>query len=633
MPDTARPAARQGAPGLVRLRILATSDLHMHILPWDYPTDRPQPARGLAGLATLIAAARTEVPNTLLFDNGDFLQGSALGDRLALAPTVPHPMIAAMNRLGYDAATLGNHEFSHGLRYLKQALSKARFPLVTSNLRQIAPNLSAESGTEPQPPLLPHALLACRMTDEAGARHDLRIGVLGFLPPQTAQWEWACLNGRFEIDDIVSAARSGIDRLRRAGADLVIALSHSGIDAAPWAEGMENASAPLAALDGIDAVIAGHAHLAFPSAGFFAAQGIDPQAGTLHGKPAVMPGAYGSHLGLIDLLVQHGPDRRWKILSGRSHLRPNPATSGESDATDPAITALTMPAHQDTRDWLARPVGRTERGLSTHFALVGPCHALRLVAQAKARHVSERLRGTALQGLPVLASTAPFRAGGRGGPTNYTSIPAGPVLLRHLLDIYPHPNTIAALRLTGAELADWLEHAAGLFLTIRAGRKDQPLCRPEVPSFHFDLIDGLDFTIDLSQPPRFDLRGALANPDAHRITDLSRHGQRVRPDDQFIIATDSYRAGGAGGFAGGQPERIVLAEPVFVRDILARFIETRGTALPPESARWGFAPMAQTTVIFDTSPDALHNLRDVPDMAAEPLGLTEDGFLRFRLAL
>lgn len=633
MPETARLAARQGAPGLLRLRLLATTDLHMHILPWDYPQARPAQGRGLAGLAKLIAEARGEVPNTLLFDNGDFLQGSALGDRLALSPVGPHPMIAAMNRLGYDAATLGNHEFGHGLRYLSDALGQARFPVVASNLNEGRSNLFTESDQDTLPPFLPHLLLTRMLTDEAGETHALRIGVLGFLPPQTAQWEWSCLNGRFVVSDILSAARGGIDRLRRAGADLVIALSHSGIDAAPAATGMENASAPLAALDGIDAVIAGHAHLAFPSAGFPAAPGLDVQAGTLHGKPAVMPGAYGSHLGVIDLLVQRGPDERWIILSGRSHLRPNPATGSAGDAIDPAITAITQPAHQDTLEWLARPVGRTERGLSTYFALVAPCHALRLTAQAKARHVSDRLKGTALQGLPVLATAAPFRAGGRGGAENYTAIPAGQVLMRHVLDLYPHANTIAALRLTGAEVADWLEHAAGLFLTIRAGRKDQPLCRPDVPSFQFDLIDGLEFAIDLSQPPRFDLRGEMANPDAHRITGLRWQGRSVRPHDQFIIATDSYRAGGAGGFAGANPLRLALGEAVPVRDILVSYIETRGTALPPTAARWGFAPMPETTVTFDTSPEAEHHLRDAQDLAPEPIGATEDGFLRFRLAL
>lgn len=644
MPGPAPHTSRKGAERIVRLRILATSDLHMHVLPWDYTMARPSDGCGLATLATMIATARGESRNCLLFDNGDFLQGSALGDHLARLPDPeqqPHPLIAAMNLTGYDAVTLGNHEFSHGLPFLTAALGAARFPVVASNLRDANPrNLFGDAS--PLDGVRPHILLTRDVTDEAGTPRRLKIGILGFLPPQTEKWEHANLQGKVTVDDILTSAQRGIDVLRAAGADLIVALSHSGIEPTPTEHQIvpqivplpkseiENASLPLAALDGIDVVIAGHAHLAFPAASFPAGPDIDPHAGTLHGKPAVMPGANGSHLGLIDLLLEQDATGAWSVLSHRSTLR---AASGGASKPDPAIAALMLPAHRDTLTWLAEPVGRTDRPLTTHFALVAPSHALRLVAQAKARYVMDRLRGTPLAHLPVLATSAPFKAGGRGGPNNYTAIPPGTLTMRHVLDIYPHLNTIAALRLSGAELADWLEQAAGLYRTLRAGQQDQPLCRTDVPSFSFDLIDGLEFRIDLSQPPRFDLRGQVLNPQSRRIMDLCWQGRPVKAGDAFILASDSYRAGGAGGFAGAQPDRIVLADPVPVRDILVGHIRTRGTVLPPSSAGWGFVSIPGTSAVFDSSPDARNHLYGLPDIATEPLDLTEDGFLRFRLAL
>lgn len=626
---------REGAAGLVRLRILATTDLHMHILPWDYAQGSVAPDRGLAGIATLVAAARAEAVNSLLVDNGDFLQGSALGDRIAQdAPRSPalHPVIAAMNHMGYDAATLGNHEFSHGLTLLDAALAGARFPVVSTNLQAIDPGNLFGSGALPF--VLSRHILDRSVTDEAGRTLRLRIGILGFLPPQTAIWERAVLDGMAEVEDIVTAARRAVPLLRADGADIVLVLSHSGISSEPAAAGMENATVPLAAVAGIDAIVAGHSHLAFPSPRHPEGPGIDVRAGTVAGRPVVMPGAYGSHLGVIDLLLEHDLPAGWRVLSHQSGLRAvATGQNGRPVPPDPAIVAATQAGHQATLDWLARPVGRTDRALGTAFALVAPAPVLRLVAGAKARYVAQRLQGTAHGRLPVLGATAPFRSGGRGGPANYTLIPPGQFCLRHALDLYPHPNTIAALRLTGAEVALWLEHAAGIFRRIRPGGKDQPLVDADYPAFNFDLIDGLDFRIDLSQPARFDTKGQTVDPEARRITDLSWRGAPVAPDDLFIIATNSYRAGGGGGFAGTGPDRTILAEPVPVRDILTEHIATRGTAMPPPSGHWGFVPMPDTTVTFATSPDALPHLSDAGSPAPEALGTDEDGFLIFRLAL
>jgi 2',3'-cyclic-nucleotide 2'-phosphodiesterase/3'-nucleotidase len=427
-------------------------------------------------------------------------------------------------------------------------------------------------------------------------------------------------------------------QLRAAGADLVIALCHSGIGFDPPGEGMENAALPLAATDGIDAIVAGHAHLAFPSPRHPAGEGVDVLQGTIAGKPAVMPGCFGSHLGVIDLLLEHEFAAGWRILSHRSTLRAAQAASGTGPARgptlpDPAILSLATPAHRATLGWLEQPVGWTDRPLSTAFAMVAPCEALRLLAAAKARHVRDRLQGTPHAHLPVLASSAPFRAGGRGGPSNFTLIQRGPLSLRHVLDLYPHPNTIAALRLTGAELVDWLEHATGVFRRIRAGGRAQLLVDPDVPGFQFDVIHGLDFRIDLSQPARFDHKGQLADPAARRITQLTWQGEAIRPEAEFILATNSYRAGGGGGFAGTGPGRIILSEPVAVRDILTEHIRTRGTVLPPARGSWSFVPMPGTSVQFATSPDARHFLRDAGDLALEQGELDEDGFLTFRLSL
>ncbi len=173
----ARPTDRSGRTDLLSLRLLATSDLHAHLFPFNYYTDRREDGVGLAALAGLIERARAECPNTLLVDNGDTLQGAPLGDA-AVSDLMPegatHPMIAAMNEIGYDAATVGNHDFDFGLDALLRALSAARYPVVLAN---------AVIPADRRPLLPPHVILERNLTDREGRAHRLRIGVTGVAPP------------------------------------------------------------------------------------------------------------------------------------------------------------------------------------------------------------------------------------------------------------------------------------------------------------------------------------------------------------------------------------------------------------------------------------------------------------------
>lgn len=622
--------------GRVRLRLLATSDLHVHLLSWDYFGDHPSPAVGLARTASLIRAARAEVANALLFDNGDFLDGSPLGDLIAeqhrTGRSQPHPMIAAMNLLGYDAVTVGNHEFAHGVEYLTARLRDANFPVVSTNLLSLRGDRPEADRT-----LFPADLLLTRdILDDNGAHHPIRIGVLGFAPVQTVNWEHHVLQGRLAARDIVEAASARIPHLQAAGADIIIALSHSGIGAGVAVPMMENATTALARLDGIDVLIAGHTHQHFPDPTFPACPGIDPVAGTLWGKPAVMPGFFGSHLGVIDLELERGA-KGWRIMRHHSHLRAisRRAATGALEPLipdDPHLVAATAVDHAATRRWSARRIGQTDADLHSYFAMVTPCPAVRLVARAQRDYVTAALRGTAYDAVPVLSAAAPFRAGGRGGPENYTFVPRGPICLRNLADLYYHPNAIAAVSLSGAELRGWLERAVSQFRQIAPGAADAALLDKLFPSFNFDSIEGLTWQVDLSRPARHDSHGAILDRGAQRIVDLCHQGQPVLPRDRFIVATNSYRISGS-AFDGDSVARVVLARPEQNRDILGHFIAAHDPLPPPDPPNWGFVPMPGTSVTFDTTPRAAGHLADVAPLRLEPLTRGASGFQRFRLQL
>jgi 2',3'-cyclic-nucleotide 2'-phosphodiesterase/3'-nucleotidase len=237
--------------------------------------------------------------------------------------------------------------------------------------------------------------------------------------------------------------------------------------------------------------------------------------------------------------------------------------------------------------------------------------------------------------LPVLSAAAPFKAGGRGGPENYTDVAAGPVAIKNVADLYLYPNTVQAVRITGAQVKDWLERSAGIFNQITPGGADQPLINPDFPSYNFDVIDGVTYRIDVTQPSRFDKDGAVANPDANRIVDLMFDGKPVDPAAEFVVASNNYRASGGGSFPGADGSTVILAAPDTNRDVIVRYIVEQGTIAPAADANWGFAAAGGATVLFDTGPKAAGYLADVQarGLNIEPAGDGPDGFARFRITL
>ena len=599
--------------GALVLRLLATSDLHCQLLPWDHHADRPAEGFGLSRLAALIGAARAEVAGSVLLDNGDFLTGGPLSQdlagRAALAPDAPHPMIAAMNRLGYDAVGLGNHEFSLGHAFLRDSLAAAEFPVLSANLRDDAE----------RPLHLPGLVIDRSLPDAAGRMHGLRIGVTSVLPPQTALWERHHLGEAVSISEMQAAVRAEAARLRAAGADVVIALAHSGLEPAGAEPGAvsEHAARAILALPGVDAVIAGHSHEVFPPEG--AASPL----------PLVLPGAFGSHLGVIDLrLTRQGG--RWQVLGSRAELRAVARRDASGRLTplvtdDPQIVALALPSYQMLRARAAEVIGQTSERLDSHFALVRPAAMLDLAAAAMVEHVRARLGPS---DVPVLAAVAPARVGGRGGPENYTDIAPGPLRMRHLCDFFPHPDRLVALNLTGRGLRDWLERAASLFLQVVPGQQDAPLINPNVPVFSFDVVPGLTYQIDLSAPARFNASGGVANPGARRIGEMRLNGREVSPDARLILVTSSHRASGGGGFPVPDAAVVAGASGESLRDVLRSHVAAQGMVAPRAAPGWSFRPMPGTSAVFDSAAEAR-----APDAAIEPLGQAPGGFHRFRLHL
>ena len=641
LPRLAAPAllallAGPAAAAEVDLRLMETTDLHMYLLPFDYYRDAEIDDVGLARTATLVREARAEVENSLLFDNGDLIQGNPLGDWVArsrgLAFGEVHPAFAAMNLLGYDAANVGNHEFNYGLEFLLKALAGAEFPYVLANVYAVDAD---DDPANDRPYFRPWTLLERTLVDREGGRHDITVGVVGFTPPQIMVWDKSHLEGRVTVRGIVETARKVVPEMRAAGADLVVAVPHSGLSVAGVEGFRENASAQLARVPGIDAILFGHSHSVFPSEAYAGFPGADVEAGTLHGVPAVMPGFWGSHLGVVDLVLEVDGDGAWTVREGGGSVRAIASreereTIALVESQQDVVDAVAG-AHAGARAWMGEAVGTTTAPIDSFFALVRDDPSIQIVTDAQASYARRTLEGTEYDALPVLSAGAPFKAGGRGGPDNYTDLPAGDIAIRNVADLYIYPNTLRIVKLTGAQVREWLERSAGQFNTIDPDSTDpQALVDERFPSYNFDVIDGVSYRIDLTEPARYDADGALANPEAHRIVDLEFDGAPIDPEAEFAVATNNYRAGGGGSFPGLDGSTIIVEAPQTNRQVLVDHILENGTIDPAADGNWGFAPIdGDVTLTFLTSPKAARAAGE----SIEYLETLGDGFARYRLAV
>jgi 2',3'-cyclic-nucleotide 2'-phosphodiesterase/3'-nucleotidase len=587
-----------------KLRILATTDVHMNLSGFDYASDVQGPSWGLAGISTLISKARTQADqegrSSILVDNGDFLQGTPLADwQSTRKVTSDHPLIATFNAMGYDAIGLGNHDLDYHGDYLSKIIKALNAPVISTNLE-----LEGMRGLEKNTVLT-------RMVETSQGAKPLKIGIISALPVETEVWNRMDLPSGSTVKDPLPALGKAADLLRRQGADLIIALAHMGLRETGAANTTgENGARLLGKMSGIDVVIAGHTHQRFAQT---------DQTGQIPATscPTVMPGSAAADLGFVDLDLVQGDDSRWQISHHQSQLWPQTKTL----RPDPEIMTKSKAAHQATRVYLAEEVGQTKYDLYSYFALLRPSTTMGLSARAKAMEVAHALLGRPESSLPLLATATARAVGGMQDPLNYIHIPKGPVFRRNLTRFAPSGNRICAVRVTGADLRKWLEQSARIYNHLLPSHPHQLLLDDNQPSFIFDTIYGLDYQIDPSQPL------------GRRITSLMFDQTPIDPNQPFILATNHFRAAGGGGY-----DQIHLPEPLFYStrsptDLIRQALLSDDLAGWMSATPWRLACEKPVQAEFECSPNAARYIEDIRALSPKNLGRTDTGFDRIQITL
>ncbi|MFA6504502.1 MAG: bifunctional 2',3'-cyclic-nucleotide 2'-phosphodiesterase/3'-nucleotidase [Treponemataceae bacterium] len=620
----------------VDFTVLATSDVHNNYLNYDYFSDMPTETYGLVKLAAAVTAERQTKGNVVLFDNGDNFQGNPFGEYLSKNPPKKgqtSPIMKLMNAMNYDAMTLGNHEFNFGLGYLASVLAGAQFPVVNANV------VKAKAKNE-TPYFTPYTILTRTFKDRDGKAQTIKIGVTGVVPPQITAWDGLSLTGKVETRDMYESVAKYVPEMKKKGADIVVVLAHTGIVDFARKGGEENTGYYMTQIPGVDVVITGHAHMKFPSAAFAKISGVNLEKGTINGVAVVMPGSFADNLGSIELTVEK-KGSAWTRVDSKSRLIPafDSAKKQSLLAADASLALLLIKEHEGSLAYIRAPIGGGDTGgkangellspLTSFFALVRDDYSVQIINEAQTWYAPQALKNTPYAKLPVLSAAAPFKAGGRQGPKYYTNVPAGILAVKNIADLYVYSNTVAMVKLTGAEVKEWLEMSAGQFLQIDPAKtEEQILINDKFPTYNYDVIDGVSYEIDVTKPNRYNEDGTLKDGNAERIRNLSYKGAPIDPKQEFVVATNNYRAYGGGNFPGVKPAKIIFASPDESRQVILKYIEAKKKIDPKPDGNWKLSPIgAAGPVVFFTSPAGV----DALPSGIKSLGTVETGYGKYQL--
>lgn len=501
------------------LVVAATTDVHGRIRGWDYYANTPDSTRGLARAATIIDSLRRVSPVLpIVVDAGDFLQGNPLAYVTArVDTTMPNPIIAAMNAVQYDAVAIGNHEFNYGLPTLRRAMRQADFPMLAANAKR-------PDGSQ-------------RFASWAvSTRHGVKVAIVGATTPGSMLWDRDNLAGQVVLRDIVPDVRTSVRDARNAGAAVVIVVVHSGLDepssydTVGTSVASENVAARLAhEVAGIDLIVYGHSHR--------------QMADTVIGTTLLMqPKNWATSVAVAHLGLAYR-DGHWHVISRRSSL-----VQAAHHREAPQVVAVSQEGHRAAIRYATTPIGTTPVAWRADSARVVDTPLIDFILEVERRATGAQL-----------ASTAAFSLD--------ANLSAGPITVARMAALYPYDNTLRAIRITGAQLREYLEQSARYF----ARRSDGSMgTDPKIPGYNYDMVAGVDYTIDLSKPA------------GERIASLTFDGRPVIPTDTFTMALNNYRQTGGGGFAMLRDAPVVYDRQQEIRDLLIDEVRRKGTLLPAD---------------------------------------------------
>ncbi|MGN1405978.1 MAG: bifunctional metallophosphatase/5'-nucleotidase [Erysipelotrichaceae bacterium] len=473
----------------MKIRLVCTSDVHGYIMPYSY-ADNKSADHGLLKLKSTINALRDE--HTLVIDNGDILQGSPLltyyyGHKNEYV----NPIEVCVKDIGYDYVNVGNHDLNYGYDNLRNYLDNNGARCLVGNLKYKGEYIGNEY-----------------VIHEFDA--DKRIALIGVVTHYIVNWEKPDNLKDIEIENAFDYVKKTVRKIKETeNVDGIVVVYHGGYEAdlntgklTQQDTGEDEAYRMCKEIEGIDVLISGHQHRSL--------------AGKCVNTYTSQTACNGKEVAVYD----------WDLDTHEINVS---MVKNDYDA-DRSLMNKIMPLEEAVQKWLDEPCGEIlnyDLRIKDEFDARLHKHPLiSFLNQIQREKCDSDLSGNALF----------------NNATGFNSV----ITTRDVVSTYVYPNTLVVFEITGKILKEYLEKCAEYFC-IEDGNiaVSKEYIYPKPAHFNYDMVDGVDYTIKVS------------NEKGNRITDLRYKDKNVRDDDIFTLSLNNYRASGGGNFFMFREARIV----------------------------------------------------------------------------
>jgi 2',3'-cyclic-nucleotide 2'-phosphodiesterase / 3'-nucleotidase len=540
------------------ITILETTDLHGVILPYDFIEKKDLKA-SLAGVSTYVKKTRNGKRPVILLDNGDNLQGQPTVYYYNFIDTVsPHIITGALNFLGYDAGTVGNHDIEAGHSVYDRLVKEYNFPLLAAN---------AVNKATGKPYFKPYTIIE---------KNGIRVAVLGLITPSIPDWLPPELYSGIEFRDMLETAKFYMPLIMKEKPDLVVGLFHSGWDdrgnqAREGSHTDENGSSAVAwNVPGFDVILNGHNHNV-----------VNKKFVNSAGDTVLIleGGSRAEKIARADVIF-----RKDKI-TGKMHKTANgKIIDVDNYSPDDEFIKKFSVQNGVIMDYVSKVIATSEATISSRDSYFGSSPFVDMVHSIQ---------------LDITKADISFSA-----PLSFdVKIPAGPVTVGDMFKLYRFENMLYTMSMSGSEIKKYLEFSyAGWLNTMRVpgdyllkfqvSKDGKPVLKNgeawlKNQPYNFDSAAGIDYTVDVSKP------------EGKRVTIKSfSNGKPFETDKTYLVAVNSYRGSGGGGhFTAGAgiskselPKRLLKSTEKDLRFYILKYLEAKGTIKPVALNNWKIIP-------------------------------------------
>ena len=536
-----------------KLIILETTDLHGVIFPFDFIGNEELEA-SLSHSASYIKEIRGRKEKLILLDNGDNLQGQPTMYYYNFIDTVSqHFSAEAMNYLGYDAGTAGNHDIEAGHSVYDRLMKQYNFPLLAANAVDVITG---------EPYFEPYTIIQ---------KDGIKVAVIGLVTPLIPQWLPPELYSGIEFRGMVETAKKWMPAILDEKPDLVVGLFHSGFNQEEFESRREaflteDGSAAVAYnVPGFDIIFNGHDHNL-----------ANEKFVTAKGDTVLMlnGGSRGRTLARAEITFSSGNTK--KITGSIVDVK--------GFEPDREFMEKFGPQKKTIHDYVDKVIGNAETTLSSRESYFGPSAFVDMIHEVQ---------------LDITGADISFTA-----PLSFdVKIPAGPVRVGDMFKLYRYENMLYTMNLRGQEILDYLEfsysgwfntmnNANDVLLKLRMGKNGKPVLTDGKAwlanqPYNFDSAVGIDYTVDVSKH----------DGEKVTITGMS-DGEAFDKSKMYKVAVNSYRGSGGGGHltegAGLSSEelrsRLISSTEKDLRYYILKNIEAKKTLHPVTYNNWRIIP-------------------------------------------